>query len=108
MVDETKQIPHCVVTTLSKQNIGELEKLLPIMEELRVYSWQIQIANPMGRMDKNLILSVEEVRQVAKFIAKNRKKRSMCRLSARIVLVICLKSLIYPTNHGRDATLEKL
>lgn len=62
-------IPHCTITTVTKNNINQLEELKKLMISLDVWTWQIQIGIPIGRMNKNLILTIEDVRSVAKFIA---------------------------------------
>jgi radical SAM protein with 4Fe4S-binding SPASM domain len=61
-----------VVTTLSKTNLKDL----PVMKDFLLNKgivWQIQIAVPMGRFPKQLMLSKEEFYAAALFIAACRK-----------------------------------
>lgn len=65
-------LPTTVITTVHKNNYKEL----PIIRELLVnrgIAWQIQMATPVGRFPKDLMLSKEEFYSVALFIASTRK-----------------------------------
>jgi len=69
------EIPTTVVTTLHKKNIKEL----PAMRDFLLNTgtaWQIQIAAPIGRFSKDLILSKEEFYAASMFIATTRTKYS--------------------------------
>ena len=66
-------IPTTVITTVHKENIKELTKIRDILLD-RANAWQIQIAAPIGRFPKNLILSKEDYYSLALFIAAMRKK----------------------------------
>ena len=62
-----------VITTLNKINFEEL----PIMRDFllgRGIAWQLQIANPIGRFPRDLMLTKEEFYSAALFIQTSRKK----------------------------------
>jgi radical SAM protein with 4Fe4S-binding SPASM domain len=71
-----EDLPTTVITTVHKENIKELTL---IREQIldKAKAWQIQIAAPIGRFPKNLILSKEEFYSLAMFIAATRKKYSV-------------------------------
>ena len=69
-------LPTTVITTLHKKNIKEL----PLIRDLllnRSIAWQIQMASPIGRFPKSLMLSKEEFYSAALFIASMRKNYSI-------------------------------
>jgi len=73
---QKESLPTTVITTVHKGNIKEL----PLIREQilnRARAWQIQIAAPIGRFPKNLILSKEEFYSLALFIAATRRKYSV-------------------------------
>ena len=63
-------IPTTVVTTIHKGNIKELPKLRSMLLD-RGIAWQIQLAVPIGRFPKELILSKEEFYSASMFIASH-------------------------------------
>jgi radical SAM protein with 4Fe4S-binding SPASM domain len=66
-------IRRSVITTVHKRNFTEL----PLLRERLLYkdvAWQIQMAIPIGRFPKRLMLSKEEFYSVALFIASTKKK----------------------------------
>jgi len=68
-------IPTTVVTTLHKNNIKEL----PAMKDFLLNTgtvWQLQMASPVGRFSKDIILSKEEFYAAAMFIATTRTRYS--------------------------------
>ena len=66
-------VPTSVITTLTKKNLGELEKLRDILET-KDLAWQIQLATPHGeRMEDSDMLTQEQFFEAAKFIDKTRK-----------------------------------
>jgi len=72
---QTAGIPASVVTTAHKMNFKELPQIRELLLN-RGIAWQIQIGNPMGRFQKDLVLSYEEFYAVAMFIASTRKQYS--------------------------------
>jgi len=69
-------LPTTVITTVHKKNFKEL----PLIRDLlinRGIAWQIQMATPVGRFPKDLMLSFEEFYSVALFIASTRKNHSI-------------------------------
>ena len=68
-----ENIPTTVITTVHKRNIKELNSIKEKILDL-ANAWQIQIAAPIGRFPKNLILSKEEYYSLALYIAATRKK----------------------------------
>ena len=68
-----ENIPTTVITTVHKGNIRELNSIKEKILDL-ANAWQIQIAAPIGRFPKNLILSKEEYYSLALYIAATRKK----------------------------------
>ncbi|UCH71471.1 MAG: radical SAM protein [Thermoplasmatales archaeon] len=75
-----ENLPTTVITTVHKENIKELpfirEKILG-----KTKAWQIQIAVPIGRFPKNLILSKDEFYSLALFIVATRRKYSVKELA---------------------------
>jgi len=67
-------VPHCTITTVTKSNFDQLEELFKLMLDLDVWTWQIQIGAPIGRFPKNLLLDMNEIQELSKFIAQARKK----------------------------------
>lgn len=68
-------IPTTVITTLSKTNFNELPEMRKQLLNKGI-AWQIQMAVPVGRFPKKLMLSKEEFYTAAIFIATSRKKYS--------------------------------
>jgi len=74
-LDDLKKedLPATVITTVHKGNLQEL----PLIRDLilgKTKAWQIQIAVPIGRFPRQLILSKEEFYAVALFIAAMKKR----------------------------------
>lgn len=72
-------IPATIVTTVHKNNLAELPKIRDFILDKDI-AWQIQIATPIGRFPKELILSKEEYYSVSIFIASSRNMYSQKRL----------------------------
>jgi len=72
-------IPTTIVSTIHKNNLAELPKIRDFILDKDI-AWQIQIATPIGRFPKNLILSKEEYYSVSIFIASTRNLYSHKRL----------------------------
>lgn len=69
-------LPTTVVTTVHKLNFKELSQIRDFLLNKNI-AWQIQIADPIGRFQKNLHLSLEEFYSVALFIASTRAQYSL-------------------------------
>jgi len=69
-------LPTSVITTLNKKNILELPLLRSILLNKGI-AWQLQMASPIGRFPKELVISKEEFYAAALFIATTRQKYSM-------------------------------
>jgi radical SAM protein with 4Fe4S-binding SPASM domain len=65
-----------VITTVHKQNFRELPLIRDLISN-RGIAWQIQMATPVGRFPRELMLSHEEFYTVALFIASTRKNYSI-------------------------------
>lgn len=65
-----------VITSVNKLNFQELPELKAMLLNKGVV-WQLQIAIPLGRFKKELLLSKEEFYATAIFIASTRKKYSI-------------------------------
>jgi radical SAM protein with 4Fe4S-binding SPASM domain len=65
-----------VITTLSKLNFKELPQIRSLLLNKNI-AWQIQIACPVGRFQKELMLSKEEFYTAALFIANSIEKYSI-------------------------------
>lgn len=66
-------IRSTVITTVSKTNIKDLPKLKEFLLNKQT-AWQIQLAIPIGRFQKEEMISKEEFYATALFIASNQKK----------------------------------
>ncbi|MCK4995812.1 MAG: radical SAM protein [Thermoplasmatales archaeon] len=64
-----------VITSINKLNFQELPELISILLNKGIV-WQLQIAIPLGRFKKDLLLSKEEYYAAAIFIASSRDKYS--------------------------------
>lgn len=74
-------LPVSIITTVHKQNLGELKKLEPMLLDKKI-AWQIQTAGGEGkRFQKELLLSEEEFYSVGLFIANLRRKYKPARLA---------------------------
>lgn len=94
-----ENLPTTVITTVHKGNIKEL----PLIRDKilnKAKAWQIQIAAPMGRFPKNLILSKEGFYSLALFIAATRK-----RFSAKELAVMGAHSIGYHSQILRNTML---
>jgi len=69
-----------VVTTVHKNNFKELPEIRNMLNNKKLV-WQIQMATPIGRFPRNLMLSKEEFYSVAMFIASTIKNYSPKELS---------------------------
>jgi len=67
------------ITTLSKINFQDLPEMRDFLLDKKI-AWQIQIAAPLGRFPRDLMLSPEEFYSVAMFISATRKKINLERL----------------------------
>lgn len=95
-------IPTTVITTVHKNNIKEL----PLIRDQilnKAKAWQIQIAAPIGRFPKNLILSKEEFYSLALFIAATRKQ-----YSAKELAVIGAHSIGYNSKFLKSTMLAPI
>ena len=72
-------LPTTVITTVNKINLKELQKIRELVLN-KGMAWQIQIAVPIGRFRKNIILSKEEFYSLALFIASTRSQYSVKKL----------------------------
>ncbi|MBN1859822.1 MAG: radical SAM protein [Candidatus Thermoplasmatota archaeon] len=73
-------LPATIITTVHKKNFQEL----PLIRDRilgKTKAWQIQIAVPIGRFPRELILSQEEFYALAMFIASMRKRYSIKELA---------------------------
>ncbi len=74
-----EKLPVSVITTVSKINLKEIDKIKKLLLDRNI-AWQIQIAIPIGRFPRELVISREEYFTLAMFIATNVKKYSYTRL----------------------------
>lgn len=72
-------LPTTVVTTIHKKNIEELPKIRSMLLDKGI-AWQIQLAVPVGRFPRDLILSKEEFYSASMFISQSKNKYSKKRL----------------------------
>jgi len=76
---EKEDLPISIITTVSKINFNEIEKIKDIIVDRNI-AWQIQLAIPIGRFPRDLVISREEFYTLALFISINAKKYSYKRL----------------------------
>lgn len=74
-----EHLPVSVITSVSKINFKEINMIKKTLTDMNV-AWQIQLAVPIGRFRKELVISREEYYTLALFIAINHKKYSYRRL----------------------------
>ncbi|MFW9990171.1 MAG: SPASM domain-containing protein, partial [Candidatus Odinarchaeota archaeon] len=73
---QKEDIPVSVITTVSKLNIKELILIRDLLLNRKI-AWQIQIALPIGRFPRDLVISRKEFYGVAMFIASSLQKFSI-------------------------------
>lgn len=71
-----ENIPVSVITTVSKYNFKELVKIRDLLLNKGI-AWQIQIAIPIGRFPRDLVISRKEFYGIAMFIALSSEKYSI-------------------------------
>lgn len=76
---ENEDLPISIITTVSKINFNEIEKIKDIIVDRNI-AWQIQLAIPIGRFPRDLVISREQFYTLALFISINAKKYSYKRL----------------------------
>jgi radical SAM protein with 4Fe4S-binding SPASM domain len=81
LIEILKQLdlPVSIITTVNKINISELDLIKEILLD-RDIAWQIQIALPIGRFPKELVISRQEFYTLALFIEINYRKYTHKRL----------------------------
>lgn len=81
---QNNEIPVSVNTTVHRKNILDLPWIANFLKENKIYGWQIQLAMPFGRMERNqgLLLSQEEFAWVCVFVAKAREVLPEIRIQA--------------------------
>ena len=72
-------LPTTVVTTIHKNNVKELPELRNMILD-RGIAWQIQLAVPIGRFPKELILSKDEFYSASMFISQSKNQYPKKRL----------------------------
>ncbi len=72
-------IPTSVITTISTMNFNELPEIRDWIKNKGI-TWQLQIAIPIGRFQKELMISKENFYAVGLFIAALRRTYSLCEL----------------------------
>ncbi len=84
VISNIKQAQHLgfgvgVNTSVSKVNIHELPALYYFLRELGIKIWQVQIVEDIGKATRNteLKLDLEDLYQIAKYVAEFRKKEGM-------------------------------
>jgi len=73
---QKENIPVSVITTVNKINFKELNLIRDLLINRKI-AWQIQIALPIGRFSRNLVISRKQFYGIAMFIALNLKKYSI-------------------------------
>jgi len=73
---QKENIPVSVITTVNKINFKELSQIRDLLLNKKI-AWQIQIAIPIGRFPRDLMISRKQFYGVAMFIALNLKKYSI-------------------------------
>ena len=68
------KLKFSVATTVSDINFSNLEELYKELIRLEVPVWQIQLALPIGRMTKDLLIKKKDLKSLIHFIIKIRKE----------------------------------
>lgn len=65
-----------ITTTISKENIDQLEEMYEVFTKLPIQSWRVFNIDPIGRAEKNtaLILDKDDHKKLLAFIKEKRKK----------------------------------
>jgi len=75
-----EKLPVSIITTVNKINFKELNLIRDLLINKKI-AWQIQIALPIGRFSRDLVITREQFYAVAMFIAINLKKYSVRELA---------------------------
>lgn len=67
-------LPTIAITTVTQKNILDLPNLMELVSNSFFCSWQIQIGQPFGRLEENMVLSELEFYIVGIFIALMQKR----------------------------------
>ena len=65
-----REVPVAVVTVVTNDSIDQLEAMYQLLLENRVRVWQLQIGNPLGRLERDdpVIIRPERVTELGEFI----------------------------------------
>jgi len=69
-------LPTTVLTTVNKRNFHELPQMRTRLLNKKI-AWQIQMALPLGRLKKDMMITKEDFYAVALFISSTRRKYSL-------------------------------
>ena len=70
---EDAAIPTSIITSISKVNLKELDKIKKIIIDRNI-AWQIQVSTPIGRFPRKLMIDRTEFYNLAMYIANTVKK----------------------------------
>jgi radical SAM protein with 4Fe4S-binding SPASM domain len=76
---QKESIPISLITTVSKINLKELSRIRDLLLNRNI-AWQIQMAIPIGRFPRELVISREQYYGVSMFIALNLEKYTIKQL----------------------------
>ncbi len=73
-----RRVPVAVSSTVTRQNLPQLDQLHRLLTDHEVSVWQLQICNPLGRLaqDDPIILRPEQVLDVLDFVARKRAEQA--------------------------------
>jgi len=74
---QKNKIPISIATTVSKYNFKELKDIYKELLKLKTKVWQIQLAMPVGRMPKEFMLELKNLRKLINFIIKVREENKL-------------------------------
>ncbi|EIC21458.1 radical SAM/SPASM domain-containing protein [Thiorhodovibrio frisius] len=56
-----------VITTVMQDNLALLPKMRPLLEDLGIQHWQLQLGMPMGKMTMDRVIAPEQVEEIVSF-----------------------------------------
>lgn len=91
--------PHCMISSITQSNFGELEAIKQLALDLDVWTWQVQVGLPtaLGRLDRNEVLSPQQTVEVIDFIGRAREE---CAGRIEVIPADCIGYYLTPSERS--------
>lgn len=71
-------IPVSIITTLHSQNVPHLEQMYALLQNTKIFAWQIQACSPMGNAGTGAFSTAIDFDAVISFVERHRKSAPFC------------------------------